>query len=225
VNHTPEHSKDREALSEDLMEFALGTLSGRRRSLVLEHRETCSACRAELESLATVADTMLWLAPQTEPPLGFETRLMERFKESNARRTQSRRQRMGVLAVAALLLAVLAFGIGAVVTDQGGANHPSATARPTTGQLVSDGQVLGQVSIAAGSPAWMIMNVDGGTWSGVVWCQVTLANGHTETIGKFTLARGYGSWVAPIKDMSSPVRSAQLIDAQGAVFASASFPV
>jgi Putative zinc-finger len=224
VNHPPEESKDCDAMSEDLMEFALGTLSGRPRSLVLEHLESCSLCRAELESLASVADTMLWLAPQAEPPLGFETRLMERFKESDARLTAGRRERISVLAIAALLIAVLAFGVGAIVKTPN-ANITTATSRPTTGQLLSNGHVLGEVSIAAGSPSWMIMNVDYGKWSGVVWCEVTLANGHTETIGKFTLSRGSGSWVAPIRNTGSPVRSAQLVDAKGAVLASATLTV
>jgi len=86
VSHVPERSKECEALSDDLIEFALGTLSGRSRSLVLDHLETCAHCNAESESLADVADTMLWLAPDAEPPLGFETRVIERFRGSEAQR-------------------------------------------------------------------------------------------------------------------------------------------
>src|SRR5277367_3173993 len=103
MNGQPEKSMQCEALSDDLIEFDLGTLSGRQRSLVLDHLETCAHCDAELESLAAVTDTMLWLAPEAEPSLGFETRLIERFRNSDRRRLSTRR-RVGVFALAAALV-------------------------------------------------------------------------------------------------------------------------
>jgi hypothetical protein len=223
VSHVPERSKECEALSDDLIEFALGTLSGRSRSLVLDHLETCAHCNAESESLADVADTMLWLAPDAEPPLGFETRVIERFRGSEAQRRIVRRRRASVFAVAAMLVAVLGVGVGAVVTSHDGANLPSATVRPSTGRLMSGGQVLGEVTISSGSPSWMIMDVDTGKASGVVWCEVTFANGRSETVGKFTISHGYGSWIAPIKASGSDVRSARIVKANGAVVAQATF--
>jgi len=221
MNRPPEGPQNCEALSEDLIEFALGTLSGRSRSLVLDHLESCPQCVAELESLATVADTMLWLAPEAEPPLGFETRLVERLREGDVHRATARRRRISVLAAAAVLVAALGFGVAAITTDRGNVTPPSATARPATGLLTSHGRALGQVSISSGNPSWMVMTVDAGTWTGVVWCEVTLSNGHTETVGKFTLASGYGSWVAPLKSSASQVRSARLVDSNGDVIASA----
>jgi putative zinc finger protein len=219
----PEDSMKCEAISDDLIEFALGTLSGRSRSLVLDHLETCAHCDAELESLAGIADTMLWLAPEAEPSLGFETRLIERYRSSDVRRLSTRRRRAGVFAMAAVLFAVLGIGVDAIVTSHGPANGPSATSRPLTGRLMSDGSAVGQVSISSGSPSWMIMDVDAGTISGVVWCQVTLASGRIETVGKFTLAEGYGSWIAPLKDSGSRVRSARIVNSKGIVLATATF--
>jgi hypothetical protein len=209
-------------MRDDLIEFALGTLSGRSRALVLDHLETCAHCTAESEALADAADTLLWLAPEAEPPLGFETRVIERFRGTGAGRQIDRRRRLSLFAVAALLVAVMGVGIGAVAT-QGGGNHPSATQRPMTGRLVSDGHVLGDVTISAGSPSWMIMDVDTGKISGVVWCEVTLANGRSETVGKFTISHGYGSWVAPIKASGRDVRSARIVNGEGTVLAQATF--
>ncbi len=219
----PEDSMKCEAMSDDLIEFALGTLSGRSRSLVLDHLETCAHCDAELESLAGVADAMLWLAPEAEPPLGFETRLIERYRSTDTRRVVTRRRRAGVFALAAVLVAVLGIGVAALVTNHDPATNPSATSRPLTGRLMSDGSVIGQVSISAGSPSWMIMDVDAGKLSGLVWCEVTLTNGRTESVGKFTLVHGYGSWIAPIKDSGSHVRSARLVNSSGTVLAKATF--
>jgi hypothetical protein len=92
-----------------------------------------------------------------------------------------------------------------------------------TGRLVSDGHVLGDVTISAGSPSWMIMDVDTGKISGVVWCEVTFANGRSETVGKFTISHGYGSWVAPIKASGRDVRSARIVNGEGTVLAQATF--
>jgi hypothetical protein len=88
---------------------------------------------------------------------------------------------------------------------------------------MSAGAVVGQVSISSGSPSWMIMDVESGKISGVVWCEVTLANGRTETVGKFTLSDGYGSWIAAVHDSGTRVRSARLVNARGTVLARATF--
>jgi hypothetical protein len=224
MNRTPEESMKCEALSDDLIEFALGTLSGRSRSVVLDHLETCAHCDAESEALAGIADSLLWLAPEAEPPLGFESRLIERYRSTDAPRSSRRRQVM-VFALAAAVVAVLGIGVDAIVTNNGPTNNDLATSRPLSGHLMADGSVVGQVSISSGHPAWMIMDVDAGTLSGAVWCQVTLANGQILTVGKFTLANGYGSWIAPVKDSGSRVRSARIVNSNGKVLATATFAV
>lgn len=211
-----------DAIHDDVIEFALGTLSGRSRSLVLDHLETCSHCNAELESLTRVMDAMLWLAPEAEPSVGFESRVIERHRLSSDRRRFAPSRGARLLAVAAVLVAVLGIGAGVLATTGGGPARPLATARPITGELMSDGHVVGHVSISFGSPSWMIMDVEAGQLSGVVWCQVTLADGHIETVGKFALAHGYGSWIAPVT-AGSRVQSARLVNANGTVLARASF--
>ena len=223
MSRVPERSRECEALNDDLIEFALGTLTGRERSLVLEHLETCAACTLESESLVEVADALLWLAPGAEPSVGFETRVIERLRGSVVERRVARRRRVGVYAVAAMLVAMLGVGVGAVATSHGVVNNPSASARPATGRLMSNGQVLGEVTISSGSPSWMIMDVDTEKVSGLVWCEVTFANGRSETVGKFTISHGYGSWVAPIKASGRDVRSASIVNAGGHVLASATF--
>ena len=220
MSHHTQDPVSCEALSDDLLEFALGTLSGRDRSRVLEHLDTCSSCRAETESLARVTDAMLSLAPEAEPPLGFESRLADRLRGGEVVTLPRRRRGALTLAAAALLLAVLGFGIGAAVTHSNTAT-PSASSRPSMARLTSDGRVLGQVFVSPGRPSWIYMTFDDGRWSGVAWCQVTLASGRVETVGRFTLSSGYGAWVAPLKAPANQVRSAQLVDVNGTVLASA----
>src|SRR5579863_8954980 len=223
MTHPIEPTKECLALHDDLIEFALGALSGRSRAEVLAHLESCAYCNGEVESLADVTDKLLWLAPEAEPSLGFETRLIERYRGADARRRAQRRQRVGVFAVAAMLAAVLGVGVGAIVTNHGATPPPSATTRPMTGRLMSGSHVVGDVTISSGNPSWMIMDVDAGMLTGTVWCQVTLADGRTETVGKFTITDGYGSWVAPLHGLGREVRSARVVNANGTVLARASF--
>ena len=60
--------------TDDLAELALGVLTGRERSRALSHVESCPRCSEELELLSRAADALVAVAPEAEPPLGFETR-------------------------------------------------------------------------------------------------------------------------------------------------------
>jgi hypothetical protein len=210
-----------ETLQDDLPEMALGTLSGRRRSEVVDHVGCCARCSAELEQLAIVADALMQLAPPAEPPLGFELRLAQRLHAPPAHRPK-RLRRVAALSAAAAVTGILGFGLGAVVTPGGGTGQGQpATAAPTTGNLISHGHVLGEVMISAGRPAWMFMTIDGGGWPGTLRCDVTLAGGKVETIGAFQLSGEYGTWAAPLTSAEPQVRSAQLIGSNGTILATA----
>jgi Putative zinc-finger len=205
---------------DDLAELALGILSGRDRVAVLQHVESCERCSSELERLSLVADALLGLAPEVEPPVGFELRLAERLQSPahHARRPR----RAGVLAIAALVLALVGFGLGAVLGPSGmNVRSPSAEANLTSATLASHGHVLGEVMISSGTPAWMFMTVDAGAWSSKVTCEVTLADGKVVRIGVFKLANGYGAWGAPLPAAAADVRSARLVAPSGSVLASA----
>jgi hypothetical protein len=84
---------------------------------VLEHVESCERCSAELERLSLVADALLGLAPEVEPPVGFELRLAERLQSSAGPRHghAPNHRRAGLLAIAAVVLAILGFGLGAFI--------------------------------------------------------------------------------------------------------------
>lgn len=220
MSHVPDRTECG-VINDDLNEFALGTLSGRSRANVLQHLETCAHCNSELESLVDAADKLLWLAPEGEPSLGFETRVIERYRSSRPRRV-TRLRRISVLAAAAMMAIVLGVGVGAVVNGHGG-NQPAAAIRPSIGRLISNGETLGEVMISTGSPSWMVMDIDTGGVSGLVWCEVTLTDGHVVTVGKFTISNGYGSWVASFSHPASDVRSARIVNVHGTVLAQATF--
>jgi hypothetical protein len=217
-----ENSRPCEMIQDELAELSLGLLSGRRRSEVLDHIESCSHCTAALERLATVADALLLLASEVEPPLGFELRLAEKLQVPATRPRRRRLLRASVLSAAALAIVALGIVLGAWSTSHD-ANHParSAAVGLTGAHLTSLGRVLGEVVISPGSPAWMFMTINGEAWSGTVTCQLTLAGGKVETIGVFKLSDGYGAWGAPLTSSAAKVRSALLITPNGAILASA----
>ena len=62
-------------------EVALGVLSGPERADALNHMEHCVGCRTLVESLAQTGDSLLLLAPEADPPMGFESRVAARVVE------------------------------------------------------------------------------------------------------------------------------------------------
>jgi hypothetical protein len=126
------------------------------------------------------------------------------------------------LAVAALVLAVVGFSLGALVGPPGmNVRSPSVEANLTSATLAAHGRVLGEVMVSSGRPAWMFMTVDAGAWSSEVTCEVTLTGGKVVKIGVFRLANGYGAWGAPLPTAAANVRSARLVASNGSVLASA----
>ena len=117
---------------DDLAELALGVLTGRDRARALSHVDECPRCAEELEQLSRIADTVLQVAPEVEPPIGFESRLFERMGVSDSARRPRRlrvvsslgsmRPRHWVPAAVAAAAALAALGFGLSTTSA-----PSAT--------------------------------------------------------------------------------------------------
>lgn len=207
-------------VSADLSEFALGILTGRDRSRVLSHVASCHQCRDELDALSTVTDRLIELAPRSEAPIGFESRLLDRYHaESGPRRFRARRN--VALAAAGLILVALSFTLGYRGAPQTRTSQPTYGATPISATLSSQGRPLGQLWLSPGSPAWIYMSFDDARWSGTAWCRVTLNNGHVLDVGVFSVVRGYGAWASRVDAPSSAVRSAQVTDVAGHVLASA----
>ncbi len=209
-----------QAVQDELAELALGTLSGRSRSEVLDHVESCPRCTALLDSLAVASEALLQLAPEAEPTLGFELRFAERLRATSPGHRPRRVRRATTLWAIAAVMVALAVGLGALTTLRA-ANNPghSAVLNLTSADLTSHGHLLGEVMLSAGSPAWLFMSIDDGAWSGRVTCDVTLAGGKVEIIGVFSLSGGYGAWGAPLTSPAGDVRSARLVAPNGTVLA------
>ncbi len=219
-----------EHMRAELPELAADILDGRERAELLDHLDSCPSCTAELEELTLAADSLVHLAVDTDPPVGFETRVFDqmRHRPSRVARRRWMHHRPLVVAAGAAAAVVLAFALGWAV--HAGSGPPRQTADVTTpgdhlveAPLVSDGRTLGVVSVYASRHAWLSMSVEASPWNGTVWCTVTSADGTTRTIGSFSLTSGHGTWIAHLPVPSGSVRSASMVGTGGQVLATAHF--
>jgi hypothetical protein len=213
-------------------ELALGVLTGRERAQAIAHLDRCEGCRENVRQLTVTGEELLELLPASEPPPGFETRVMERLSLPAPRPTLiGRARRAGRAPHARRMLAVAAVVLTVVVAGLGGWGLRAATASKARSLLSSAAlvsashQAVGEVFLYNGSPRWLYMSVDmdvAGT--STVTCQLRSRDGQVVTLGKFQLAAGYGSWVSPNSVGQGTFTGARLVSADGTVLATASFP-
>jgi hypothetical protein len=235
----------------ELSDLAMGVLDGRERAVVLDHVASCASCAAELEQLTAVADSLVHLAAEVEPPAGFESRVLERLQVRpsipdiqpsipsiqpsipNIQRSKPKIHRgwhRPLLVAAAAAVVALAFGIGWAVRPSTGSRVVTAVGAPSgyaaEASLVTPaGQSTGNVAVYAGyagAPSWLFMTVSSPTWSGRARCTITSTDGTTHTVGSFPVVAGHqASWGARLPDAASSVHKAELIAPDGHVLASA----
>jgi hypothetical protein len=211
----------------ELSDLALGVLDGRERAIVLDHVASCARCTAELEELTAVADSLVHLATEVEPPVGFEARVFDRLQVRPSIPDIHRSWHRSLLVSAAAALVALAFGIGWVVHSSTGSPVQTADSTPPSyvaqAALVSGGRSQGNVAVYSGSPPWLFMTVSSSTWSGTVRCTISSTDGATRTIGSFTVVAGLGSWGAPLPVAATKVQRAEVVAPDGHVLARARF--
>lgn len=205
-------------------ELALGVLDGRERSDALAHIDHCLACRHHLMEMGDLADQLFELAPEAEPPAGFETRVLAAFRPAVSPAPTRRRFRqlpLALLLSAAVFASVI--GVGGWALGQSGSHGggPSVPARALTATFVSGRHHVGQLMVSDGPRPWVYMVVDTGRGTQTVTCQLRRRSGTIFTVGSFTLANGYGYWGAPVPFAPSSISSAQLVDTDDQAIATA----
>jgi hypothetical protein len=226
-------SPDCARIREALPEVALGIADGEQRALALEHIAGCSDCRRELEELSSLADELITLAPQREPPPGFENRVLGRLDVRQPKRRPARR-RLRRLAFAAAVPAVAAATALAMSisysSDLRLASQYRAALMGAHGTFFQSahlntpaGQKAGIVFAYQGSPSWMFYTLDGRYGSGLYREQIVTRSGRTLTLPPFTLVNGSWGIAAPV-----PVRDialVKLIPQSGGARLTATLPV
>jgi hypothetical protein len=196
-----------------LPELAAGVAEGGARAVALAHLGRCLDCRRELHEITAALDDLILLAPEHEPPPGFETSVLDALAPARPWRRPLRAT--AVAAAAALLAAALT---GSLVWDQtSDARNLAREYRDTL--AVADGRsfVAADISTALqpsaghafayqGSPSWVFIAVDSARSSGTYQVQLVTTDRRTIDIGVCEVTNGEGSWGTtiqiPIRDIS-----------------------
>ncbi|MDP9223158.1 MAG: zf-HC2 domain-containing protein, partial [Actinomycetota bacterium] len=178
-------------------ELALGIASGEDRARALDHLSSCPQCGSIVQEMSDVSDELLLAAPAHEPPVGFESRMIDRYRAGLRKKPRLAL----ILAAAALLLGVGAGGTYlAVRPDVRFAHHYQSVFAAAQGEyfasspLYSGERAMGQAFAYQGSPSWVFVVLDGASPGDQYAVKLVTRNGHEIELGSFTATPGTTSW-------------------------------
>lgn len=174
-------------------ELALGAVEEPLRSHLLQHAAGCAECRALLDGLGSVADRLLILAPEVEPPAGFESRVLARLGSPAVAAAPGRRRRLVAVAAAAFVL-VLGAGVAAAIVARGDGAEPVAAI------VTTDDVRVGEVRLVAEPEPHVLVTVERPRpGPGTRFCELQLPDGTWVEVGSWELDEiASGVWAAGI---------------------------
>ena len=182
-----------------LPELALGILGGEERARALDHLTSCTDCSSELAALSRAADGLLTLAPQHEPPAGFEDRVLARLRRE---RPQHRARRFMTFTAAAALIAIVAGGLVWVGTahDRKLGSYYQRILAIQHGTELAAAQLNttedlpgGEAFTYQGKPSWLFVVVRAPVGDGV-YDIVGTVHGAAVHLGAMRISHGRGDW-------------------------------
>jgi hypothetical protein len=229
-----------EQVGELAPEFALGIAAGEDRDAAVRHLSGCPACRQLVTELSGVGDELLLLAPERQPPLGFESRVLTAVAEpppprglrALPRGWLPRGRRWVAVAAAAVLAAAigagsvlvatagdrqLAQGYRAVLSQGQGSTFAAAPLQGSQGRV---GTVFGY----QGQPSWMVVTVQ--PWAadqGQLQVQALTRDGRYLALGKAVLGGGNRAWGGQIPVDLSAVHQLRFVRSDGQTAFAATF--
>jgi Putative zinc-finger len=209
-----------EQTRELLPELALGIADGAERARVLEHVTDCAECRRELERQSAVADELLVLAPEQEPPPGFEVNVLRSIEPPGA----PRRSFLRVLAPVAAVAAAVAITIGAMLVGFRDERRLADQYRATLAQ--ANGEYFGAVPFAdpagrrggvlfvyRGAPSWIVVTVPPPYRSSIERAELVERSGRRIPLPSYRLTDG--AWGGAIPVELSDVAAIHLVGRDG----------
>ena len=180
-------------------EMALGTLAGDDRARLITHLASCSQCRGLVEELSVVADSLLLLAPEHEPPAGFENAFLAQFK------SPARRSRLQWLATAAAVLVLIGGSAGTALwvtkSDRDLGSHYRHALEEANGKYFGvrpvhdeDRTKVGNLFVYEGDPSWAFLVMNGSVAGGEYRAEVVSTSGEASSLGTFTITSSDRTW-------------------------------
>ena len=206
-------------------EFALGVLDGEARAEVVEHLDRCPTCRTAVGELSETADAMVLLAPEAEPPPGFQQRVMEQITGTERRRRWRTVKLVAAVAAAAAILSVVAVRVVDQSRSDPTVAAPAVTTVPMTG---GGGTRVGQVEVSSSastsaSTSTLSLVVDYALPDGEYRVVLDPQTGSRRVLGNITVVGGRGEWSGTTALGGEPAQLA-LVDTTGHTQCSADLP-
>ena len=206
-------------------EVALGIVSATERASTLDHLRQCQRCQRLVDDLSTVADGLLLMAPEAEPSIGFESRVLAATGASERlehRRPRRRWSRVAVAAVAALVLGSASVLAGVAVQDDGGTDRqPIRTALAVN----ANGRATCRVFAFGDKQAWVFVHLETPhDWSADYTVEVTTArDGEVQNLGDLRLQAGVATLGATVDVPAKHLRSIRVLKTSGELWYEAVF--
>ncbi len=219
-----------EAVRDAIAELALGIASGEERARVLEHTSGCPSCRRLLRDLSLLGDELLLLAPEHEPPAGFELRVLERLGRPERPRRPGwprlRGRRVAVLAVVGVALASAAGAATGVLTAtrderllgrqlQAVLSHANGKYLAVSDLRDPAGRKVGLVFHYGGQPSWIFATLGRPLPGGRYVATLVTRAGTTSELGAFELGGAHRSFGATARVDLTQVTHLRLREARG----------
>jgi hypothetical protein len=191
-----------EHLNEIAPEVALGIADGEDRAWALEHLDRCTACRARIERLASLADELLLLAPAVEPSAGFDGRVGEAISAPGSSRRSFFRRRLLLPVTAALAAATCAAAAVwfALSDDRNLADAYRATLAVANGEyfdaapmVLPGGEKVGYVYGYQGRASWVLAVVYEGVADDHYELEIVTRAGRQMPLRPISVVDGHGS--------------------------------
>ena len=201
-------------------ELALGIISGDERAELIAHAASCVGCRQLIEDLSVTADRILLIAPEHEPPVGFESGVLAQI------RSPARKRRPWFIAAAAIGAAMIAAGgmWWATAADRDLASHYRAALEEADGEyfgvkpLRSGTEKVGNAFAYEGSPSWLFVVFEDGLDEGIYRVELETTDDAVVDLGSFELLEPRQTWGTHIDVGLRDVRVLRFSTADGVAF-------
>jgi len=204
-------------------DFAFGILDGEARSDVLLHLDHCPSCQRYVSELSETADALVLLAPEAEPPAGFERRALDRIVESSRRRRWRNAKLVAVTAAAAIILSVVAVRI--VDENRTPTSQEAAPTAQSVDMVGDGGQKVGNVDVVTSGTAMTVnLSVAYKLRDGDYDVVLTRSGALKQKIGTMPVRAGSGTWSDTIPAFTGPARISLVDTATNTTSCSAELP-